>query len=177
MFRWVNGKLEPTGDYRTGKKNNDGTMVKYFVGFSRPEENPVRKFNRPKWMYLGAFRMPENERIIFLPFGDYYSSTSVPVDSNDRSKWRPTLLLEDARDLAGNSINFYCMKGYTYREDETGLHISVNLYDDYDKCVTNVAFVSGAGGRLDIYGKDFLNQGAAITNAVINDLNKFIIRE
>lgn len=177
-FRWVDGKLQPYFDYKTGKSNNAGSWVKYFVTFSPPSDNPVRKFEYPKWMFEGAFRIPGHEKILVLPFAEFGDPKHIPADRKNLALWRPKLLLEDARDLAGNPITFFCASGLSYQEKGGVLHVSITPRPGkLHKCMANPAFVSGAGGRLDIYDEDFLGQGAAITNAVIQELNTYIIKQ
>jgi hypothetical protein len=176
-FRWFNGKLFPTWDYKTGRRMEDGSAVHYFVRFSLPSENPVRKFDYPKWMFEGVFPIPGHEKIRVLPFAEWMRPEFIPANRNDRSQWRPRLLLDEAHDLAGNPITFFCDAGLSYEEQGGTLFVSVNHSRKYsDKCMGGLAFVSGAGGRLDIYDEDFLGQGAAITNAVIKELNSYITK-
>ena len=153
-------------------------MVQYFVRFSRPEENPVEKFDYPKWMFEGAFRIPGHENILVLPHAERGGPEFIPSDRNNRALWRPRLLLEDARDLAGNPIMFFC-GGLSYEEKDGLLHVVIKDFrKNASKCMGGPkAFASGAGGRLDIYDEDFFGQGAAITNAVIKELNNYLIRE
>jgi hypothetical protein len=52
------------------------------------------------------------------------------------------------------------------------------IYKDFGtNCMGTLAFVSGAGGRLDIYGDNFLDNAAPITNAIVSELNSYIIKE
>jgi len=177
-FRWVSGKLLPAWDYKTGKANQEGSMVEYFVRFALPSENSVRKFDYPKWMFDGAFRIPGHEKILVLPFADFGDPKLIPTDRNNRALWRPRLFLEDVRDLVGNSLTFFCDSGLSYEEKGGALQVLVNHpRKNADHCMGGLAFASGAGGRLDIYDEDFLGQGTAITNAVIKELNSYIIKE
>lgn len=176
-FRWVDGKLQPYFDYKTGRLNNQGSMVKYFVTFSPPSDNPVKKFEYPKWMFEGAFRIPGHGKILVLPFAEWGAPSFIPADRNNLALWRPKLLLEDTHDLAGNPIMFYCSDLFWEKRGD-GVHVTIKDYrKNASRCMGGLAFVSGAGGRFDIYDEDFFGQGAAITNAVIQELNAYIIKE
>lgn len=176
-FRWVDGKLQPYFDYKTGRRNNQGSMVKYFVTFSPPSDNPVKKFEYPKWMFEGAFRIPGHGKILVLPFAEWGAPSFIPADRNNLAIWRPKLLLEDARDLAGNPIMFYCSDLFWEKRGD-GVHVTIKDFrKNASRCMGGLAFASGAGGRFDIYDEDFLGQGTAITNAVIQELNTYIIKE
>lgn len=177
-FRWINKKLVPIWDYKTGKRNDEGSKIEYFVRFTAPEKNLVEKFDYPKWMLEGAFPIPGHDSIYLLPFANFGDPKYIPVDHSDRTLWRPRLLLKDARDLAGNSPTFVCNAGFIYKEKDGALHVFINQPNkNANKCMTNLAFTSGAGGRLDIYEEKFFEDGAAITNAIIHELNTYIVRQ
>lgn len=177
-FRWHNKKLVPIWDYQTGKRNDEGSQVEYFVRFTPTEENLVEKFDYPTWMLEGSFSIPGHDSIYLLPFADFGDPKYIPLDRSDRKLWRPRLLLKEARDLAGNSATFVCNAGFSYKEINGALHVFINRPNkNATKCMTNLAFTSGAGGRLDIYEENFLEDGAAITSAVIQELNGYIVKQ
>jgi hypothetical protein len=167
-FRWANGRLMPRWDYKTGKRNTEGSLVEYFVRFHPPSQRLAEKFDYPEWMFEGAFRIPGHERVVVMPFAGYANAQGIPADRNNRSLWRPRLLLEDAR---GPADSFNC--GPLSNEEKDGeLHVSFkNFRKNASKCMGGLQFGPGATGRFDIYDEDFFGQGAAITNAVINELN------
>jgi hypothetical protein len=175
-FRWVDGKLMPSVDYSTGRNRSEGTDVKYFVSFSPPSENLVEKFDYPKWMLDDSFKIPGHENVLVLPYAGWMESQHVPKDRKNRANWRAELMLLDARDLAGNAITFTC--GVLKYTEKNGLLYADVIYKDFGtNCMGTLAFVSGAGGRLDIYGDNFLDNAAPITNAIVSELNSYIIKE
>lgn len=178
-FRWSGGKLLPEWNANTGARN-PGSEVKYFVWFRSPSENRIKKIELQDWMLEGAIRIPSHDKILFLPFADLASNRrNDTINRNDRSKWQPVLLLEGARDSVGNPIFFYCLAGLSYVESAGRTSVTVNHPQKYgSKCKGGPRlFADGAGGALDIYDEDFLGQGAAITNAVLNEIDSYIVKE
>ena len=63
-------------------------------------------------------------------------------------------------------------------KDKDGItYVDVPYVNGATRCMGFISFYPGAGGRLDIYGKDLLNNIAPITNAIVTELNSYIVKE
>ncbi len=175
-FLWHEEKLLPMFDYAEGVDRKEGTLVEYFVHFGKVTDPPLRKYEIENWKMEGAFRMPDYPKIWVLPFGGYELPENRPIDKKNKAKWSAELMLEDARDLAGNATTFRCNK-IRFNERDGKVYAEV-VYDGAGtKCMAGINFADRSGGRLDIYGPHFLDRGAIITNAVVKELNSYIFKE
>lgn len=186
-FYWADGKIHPYIDIHTGRRLTKGVRIQYFVTFTPPEKVAVEKYEEnifltpdKKWTLDGAFPILGHKKIVVLPFADFGIPELRPQDRTDRTLWRPRLLMTEVRDAIGSNINFHCGQLFFV---ESGNGLVVHLDPQFikapnsNKCMGGINFALGAGGRLDIYDPNFLDDGAPIINAVVNELNSYIVKE
>lgn len=177
-FLWHEGKLWSMFDYSEDVDRKVGTMVEYFVRFGKVTDPPLRKYEMESWKMEGAFRMPDYPKIWVLPFFGYSGSQYLPFDRKDTANWNAGVILEDARDPMGNAAIFTCNQ-FQFTERSDAIYTEV-VYRGDGTCRSGINFESRSGGGLYIryiHGENFLDRGATITNAVIKELNTYIIKE
>ena len=186
-FFWLDGKLRPPIDLKSGDRLSKGVRILYYVKFSPPTEMQVEKYGhniylppRQKWMLEEAFPVIGHEKIWVLPFAELAAPEYLPRNRKDRTLWAPRLLMTEVRGAVSSNPHFSCDRLIF---EEVGNKLTVHLSAEYNKvpygnkCMGWVAFARGADGRLDIFGPQFLNEGATIINAVIKELNSYIVKE
>ncbi|MBC3919661.1 hypothetical protein H8L32_19450 [Undibacterium sp. CY18W] len=186
-FFWVDGKLVPDFDLKTGARVPKGVMIQYFVKFTQPNKIQIENYGQNiflppsyKWMLEGAFPIVGYEKIWVLPFANYYAAELRPESRKDKTLWRSSLLFTEVLDATGSSVLFSC--GHIdFKEVGDGLSVSLDPRFVTDpnstKCDSGLNFSPGAGGRIDIYSPHFLEEGAQIANAVIRELNSYIVKD
>ncbi|MFZ6709629.1 hypothetical protein [Undibacterium sp. TC9W] len=176
FFHWHNGKLVRTVDLVTGDRLYEGLKVDFFADFAMPEEASYKKSEIPKWKMTGSFVLPGHENILFLPFGGYAAESHLPKNLNDRAKWDPMFLFQDARSFNGSSTKFMCYDIQVTEKDQL-LYVDVPYVNGATRCMGWISFYPGAGGRLDIYGRNLLENIPLITNAFVKELNTYIVKQ
>lgn len=177
-FKWSEEKLLPIIKKAEGTRNTAGLLVEYFMRFSPPSEKKTNSKKLREWFLEGAFPVPENNRILVLPFAGYYSAELVPKQRNNRELWKPRLLLLDALDQFGNPLIFHCYRGLVINEVNgvTQVRVALPKYGPA-QCSGYLLFMNGGGGRLDIHEYDFIKNGTKISNAVFKRANGYIMQE
>lgn len=175
-FKWVDGKLLSYYDLKTGHPRTEGIWVKYFVSFSPPIVNGIENYAFPKWRLVDAFKIQGHENIWILPYGDKPDPKYIPADRKNPKNFWPAIMLEDAKDPAGNGTVFHCdpMK-FTKKNNQIYVEFVNQSKPSY--CRGDVIFLFGSGGRLDILGGHFFDIAAPITNAVTTEIKSYIIKE
>lgn len=177
-FKWSEEKLLPIVNKTEGTYNTTGSLVKYFIRFSPPSEKEIKSKKLPEWLLEGAFPVPENNRILVLPFAGWYSAEQVPKQRSNRESWRPRLLLLDALDQFGNPLIFDCYSGLVINEVNGVKQVHVALPKSGPaQCSGYLLFMKGGGGRLDIHEYDFIKNGTKISNAVFKRANGYILQD
>lgn len=175
-FKWVDGKLLSYYDLKTGYPRTEGIWVKYFVSFSPPIVNGIENYAFPKWRLVDSFKIPGHEKIWILPYGSKPDPKYIPADREDPKNFWPAIMLEDAKDPAGNGTIFYCdpMK---FTKENNQIYVEFVNQSKPTYCRGDVIFLFGSGGRLDIHGGTFFDIAAPITNAVTAEIKSYIIKD
>lgn len=173
-YRWVDGKLLPTYYYETGKEENRGSEVEFFFnvfpgGLSPPRQRP-REEHRD-W----EISFSDYDDLVFLKPLTKKEWQELKVDDPDLLTQYDHVIFSKISNADGSIISFYCIPPLL-NEVNGKLEISVaRNMKPIVYCMGGLRFANAISGRFDIYDKDFLHQGAKITEAAISEINSYII--